>query len=261
MKVDRWNALDPIQLTAADVRAAFLWRRKNGSLVNPAPELFLPSAYTLHMRRFDLSDILTPLDARDLNGFRLVCSGRSSGSGRISEITRAGGRVIQNHAFEGADDISYLLVHKFLDAISIRFSNLRQYPGFLAEKERPPVAYSTQLVERLLIDSLVSPRKPRLAPPLILPSEADIFLALRDAVENQLPFSLENAADTYSITSAEGQFQMRRTGDRGETLEDFSLPELPKVVARFVRSLFGFQAMENDGDWTFDPTSLTKRNF
>lgn len=255
MEFECWNTLEPIRLTSADVRAAFLWRRKNGSLASRAPELFLPSAHALRLR-VDLSDILTPLDALNLNGFRLVRSGQPSCSARISQITRLGGKIVKNDAFESEEDVVSLLVHEFLDAISQRFADLCRYPGFLAKEERPPVVYSTSLVERLVIGALVAPRQPRLAPLLILPSEADVFRALRDSVEDHLPFFLENASDTFSVTSAEGRFHMQVTGERGEKLEDFSSSELPKVVLGFVRSLFGFQRMENDDDWTFDPASL-----
>lgn len=168
MDIQIWHALDTISVSPERVRAAFHGRATNESVANRLPHLFLPSAVELHLE-FDLSDVLTPLDARELEGFRLVRVGESPFVDTVGEIDRTGGKG-RTRAFDRGFNVSYALVHAFLDSLALRFSRLRQYPGLLGDSTEYGVAYSLALTRRLLLESMTSREEPLHVPRLAWPS-------------------------------------------------------------------------------------------
>jgi hypothetical protein len=259
MDIQVWEALETIALTPEQVRSALVHQTENGSLVNRSPQLFLPTAYDLYCG-FDLNDFLTPFDAKELDGFRLMRSGQRRFINKVSAIHRSGGRIHSNCELNQDCNVAYALVHKFLDCVATQFRDLCQYPGFLGQQRECAVVYSTALTRRLLLESMTAREKPRLIPQLVLPSPRELFSVFADTVEH-LPLSLEHASSTFVLERDGGKYRIKQVGERGEVLEDHGVDDLEGAMGRFLRSVFSFDRMDDAAQWKFDPTSLTTQSF
>lgn len=251
MEVDIWETLEAVVLTPEHVRSAFDFRVERGSLVSPWP-LFLPAASDISLGD-ELNDVITRIDATDLEGFRLVRRGNAQHG--VSELHRATGRIVSSREFSPQVDISRALVHQFLDCLADRFRDFCQYPGFVGRADTPPVAYSAALARRLLLETMTAREQPRVIPRLTWPHPDALMATFTDIVAH-LPLSVELASSTFLLEHDGAAYRVREVGDRGEALVDERLDGLERAMSRLLEVLFSLDQMNDDARWTFAPTSL-----
>jgi hypothetical protein len=242
-----WHELADLQASVEQVRDAFVRLRGGGTAPRPQT-LFLPEPLALGMR-LHVGRLLTPLDAKTFDGFRLCRHGL-----RLLEVQRTSG-TIHSHPLESDVDVVSVLVRAFIAELGRHFFTFSLFPGALAGTDGG-VAFAPELVVGLVEASLTAEHQPRLMPRVRLPTKQELVQGLPELIPSVF---VDPTGQSVSMTACDGGFLFVEIGERGGRRE-MRCADRGDAMLLMVRELFGADAMDDDRRWRFAPASLLSRH-